>query len=283
MSRDGSSPYLRSSFYRVISEAIADLTKHGFDSVQRLEQWAARIRRAAIETMTPMHTLDAELRATLGLVYQRDIQNGGMFKHHAGVSRFTIEKVRPQLRAELDRRIMANADLIKLNREQAIEQTLRRFKGWATSIPDGGSRVVDRQDTKDSIRKALVSLPFEERRVIIDQGHKLSASLSEIMATDGGAIAAVWHSRFRQRGYNFRPDHKERDDKVYLIRGSWAQKDGLVKAGPAGYTDQITRPAQEPFCRCYYTWVYNLRSLPDDMLTEKGRRALADARARMAA
>jgi hypothetical protein len=41
-----------------------------------------------------------------------------------------------------------------------------------------------------------------------------------------------------------------------------------------GFTDDITAPAQEPFCRCYYRWLFNLRDLPDEMLTQAGRRAL---------
>ena len=53
---------------------------------------------------------------------------------------------------------------------------------------------------------------------------------------------------------------------------------GLMKAGPAGYTDEIDKPGERVFCRCYYQFVYMLASLPDDMLTEKGREYLAQPR-----
>src|SRR5207247_2394734 len=105
-----------------------------------------------------------------------------------------IDQIKPALHAELERRIMASADLIKLNRKAAIEKTVQRFSGWATSVPPGGTRATDKKKEKDSIKKSLKSLPFEERRVIIDQSHKFVANLNEIVAKDGGAIAGRWHS-----------------------------------------------------------------------------------------
>jgi len=48
-----------------------------------------------------------------------------------------------------------------------------------------------------------------------------------------------------------------------------------MKAGDAGYTDEITTPGEEVFCRCFYRWIYNLRDLPKDMLTIKGKEQLA--------
>jgi len=48
----------------------------------------------------------------------------------------------------------------------------------------------------------------------------------------------------------------------------------LMKVGPAGYTDQITQPGEEPFCRCSYVYVYNLASVPDYMLTVLGIKSL---------
>ena len=172
---------------------------------------------------------------------------------------------------------MASAQLIKLNRQQSIAKTLQRFSGWATSIPAGGSKAVDKPEVRDDLKKALRSLPYEERRVAIDQGHKLVATINDLVAVEGGAIAGEWHSNFRQPGYDARPDHKERDGGVYLIRGNWASAQGLVKPGPAGWSDSITQPAEEPFCRCQFHYIYSLRRLPEGMLTAKGRAALQTA------
>lgn len=272
------------SYYDVVREAVADLAEHGYDDAQRVERWTERLRAAARSSMRPLPAMDKLLRDTLTAVYTRLVSRSPMIdRYHVGVDRFTIERLRPRLRAELDRRIMASASLIKLNRDEAVEQTLRRFQGWATSIPAGGSQAVDKAKATRDVRKSLRGLPFRERRVLIDQGHKLTSSISDIIAHDGGAIAGEWRSKWRQANYNYRKDHKERDGQFYTVRGNWALEKGLMRPGLAGYTDDVTSPGEEVFCGCWYRYVYNLSSLPEEMLTRKGREALAEARGRMAA
>lgn len=258
------------SFYEVITEAINDFAVHGFDSAERLAYWQIEIQKAAERTLTPTWKMEEELRAALTKVYGRLVENEGVLKHHPGVSRYTLASLKPALHDELRRRIMMSADLIRLNRQQSIAKTLQRFSGWASSVPKGGSKQVDKKDTKDDVRKALASLPFEERRVLIDQGHKLTAAISQTIANDGGAVAVKWRSNWRQENYNYREDHKERDGQIYLLRDSWAKRAGLVRVNDNGYYDEITAVAEEPFCRCFAVWIYSIEDLPPDMLTQKG-------------
>lgn len=265
------------TFYEVVTAAVNDTAERGYDPV-RVDIWMAQIAAAAQRDMVPEAKVAATLQASLGGLYRRYVDQGALLRQNPGVGRFTIEKVKPQLRAELERRIAASAQLIRLNRTAAIQKTLQRFSGWASSIPAGGSNVVDKRDTKADIKKSLKQLPFEERRVLIDQGHKFVAALSETLATSSNAIAGVWHSHWRQENYNYRRDHKARSGKVFAVRDNWALEKGLMKVGPAGYTDDVTRPGEEPYCRCSYTWLFNLRDLPEDMVTAKCREAMAAAR-----
>jgi hypothetical protein len=240
-------------FQSVLTAAVEDMIQNGFDSVERVARWTRLIREAAERSLIPPESLDQRLRDALAETYRKMVEKDGIVKFHPGIERFTLERIKPALRAELDRRILASADLIKLNREQAVDKTIQRFQGWATSIPKGGTENADKRDTKDRVRKALAQLPFEERRVLIDQGHKLTSTISEILASDGGAIAGRWVSHFTQPGYNYREDHKDRDFRetgnVYLVRDSWAHRAGYVKPQPGvGFTDDITKPAEEPFC-----------------------------------
>lgn len=271
------------SFFEIVTDAIREFTEHGFDSVERLTFWTDRIKRAAADSMTPPHILEDALNKSLQGVYKRLIDDGQIVKVHVGISRFTVDRLKPKLRTELDRRLMVSRGLIKLNQQQMIEKTTQRFAGWASSVPAGGSRAIDTKDVKDNIRKALTSLPFEERRVLIDQSHKFVASLNDIIATDGGAIAMRWNSQWRRRGYSYRVDHKERDQKIYLLRESWAKEKGLIKPGPDGYYDEITKVGEEVFCSCFATWIYNLRDLPPEYITKKGEESLAEVRAKIAA
>jgi len=261
------------TFYELLTAAVREFETNGYSSERKLSEWMDKILKSAKETMVDVTVIDRQISDSLRAIYKRQIEDGGALKSHA-ISRFTLEKVKPKIRAELDRRIMASANLIKLNRAAAIEKTLQRFSGWATSIPDGGSRSVDKLDVKDNIRKSLASLQYEERRVAIDQGHKFVSSLNNIIAVDAGAIAGKWKSNWKQAGYNYRKDHKERDQKIYLIRNNWAKEKGLVKVGPDGYMDDITMPGEEVFCSCKYIYLYNLRDLPDNMLTNAGKEVI---------
>ena len=271
------------SFYEILTAAIRYFSENGFDSEDSLSEWMLRIRQAAERSLTPLDKLQKELNNAFRTIYRAQVERGGLLKHHPGVSRFTLDKVSPRLRGELDRRIMASAQLIKLNRAQAVERTLQRFSGWATSIPDGGSDVVNRRGASQEIRKALAQLPFEERRVSIDQGHKFAANLNSILAVDAGALAGIWHSHKDEAGYNGRPKHNARDGKLFLVRDSWALNAGLIKSDGLKYTDQIEQPAEFVYCRCFYQYVYALRRLPDEVLTQKGRDELARAREARAA
>ncbi|HBY4289888.1 TPA: hypothetical protein MIT84_14960 [Klebsiella pneumoniae] len=273
------------TFTRTVREAVKFFLRNGYTSRQELEQWQAIIRQAA-ESETDddyMSMVSDRLRKT----YDLQVSKAGALERHRGLSRFTLNYMEPKLRSELDRRILASADLIKLNRTAAINKTVQRFSGWATSIPvqdyvGGGLSPSSRSGVNyncDHIQKSAQQVDYEARRVMIDQSHKLIANIDNIIATGNNAIAAEWHSHWRQAGYDYREDHKERDKLVYLIRGNWAQKNGYVKAGSAGYLDEITQPGEEVFCRCYVTYLYNLRSIPEDMLTQKGRKFLESMKA----
>lgn len=273
------------TFTRTVREAVKFFLRNGYTSRQELERWQAIIRQAA-ESETDddyMSMVSDRLRKS----YDLQVSKAGALEHHKGLSRFTLNYMEPKLRSELDRRILASADLIKLNRTAAINKTVQRFSGWATSIPvqdyvGGGLSPSSRSGVNyncDHIQKSAQQVDYEARRVMIDQSHKLIANIDNIIATSNNAIAAEWHSHWRQAGYDYREDHKERDKLVYLIRGNWAQKNGYVKAGSAGYLDAITQPGEEVFCRCYVTYLYNLRSIPEDMLTQKGRKFLESMKA----
>lgn len=272
----------RTDYYSVLTDCVNDLADNGY-TPERLAFWQNKLRHAAEASFLSMAQMESQMRDALGAVYARMIRNGGATKYHPGLPRFTLDKLRPELQIALQRRQAASRDLIKLNRVNAIAQEEQRLAGWASSLPPGGSDTVARVATKQAIRKSLASLPYRERFVIIDQSHKLAANLNETIARGGNAIAVEWHDHgATQQGYDYRPKHLARNGLIYLLKGNWAQEQGLVKAGPAGYYEDVTAFAEEPNCRCYGRWIYALRQLPPDMLTAKGAEALALARTKIA-
>ena len=235
-------------FNDVLREAMEDFQEHGYDTPERLEHWDRLLRQAAVASMIPETQLDATLREHYAQIYRREVERGGALRRHPGVQRWVLDRIKPGLRDILSARVMASAKLIKLNREQEVDATMRRFAGYVTSIPPGGTDVPGAGEEAKKIRSTLAGLSFRERRVMVDQGHKLVANISAVVAEGGGAIAARWRSHWRQANYDYRKDHKARDGVVYLVRGSWALEKGLIKPAGRKYTDQVTQPGEEVFC-----------------------------------
>ena len=270
------------TYYETITAAVNDIAEHGYDSEERVAYWAEEIRRAAERSMKSEAEIERMVREAMISVFRNQVDLGGILRRNPGVSPYTLERIKPELHAELSRRISASVNLIKLNRVESVAKTQRRLRGWATSVPPGGANKIDKVEQKTEIRKALAQLPFEERRVIIDQNAKLFSAINTTVAENGGAIGATWQSHKFQHGYNGRPTHNARDGKFFLVKNSWAHEAGLVKPGPDGYTDAVEQPAEWPFCKCSWNYVFSLRSVPDACLTEKGREALREARAKVA-
>lgn len=259
------------TLWQVMTEAINYYIEHGWDSQESLLEWSRRLRIAATREAPG----DDVARKHLTAIYSRLVVHGGALKDQPpdGPTKVTLDKLKPTFRHELDRRIFASANLIKLNREQAIEKTIQRFQGWVTSIPPEGVSEVNRNEQKAAFGKSVNDLDFISRRVAIDQGHKLSSNVKYLLSIQGGAIAFRWHSNWRRPGYNYRKDHKERDDLIYLVRESWAIEQGLIKP-VNGYYDEITAAGEEVFCSCQVFPIYAPQKLPEEFLTEKGKREL---------
>ena len=128
------------TFREVLAAAIEDISSTGYVSPSRIEEWAMLLRNVAERELGTDYAVNEEVRAAFERLFERAVGGTKLDKRVEGLSRYTKAMVKPKLYDELDRRIMASTSLIKLNREQAIDKTLQRFSGWATSIPATISR-----------------------------------------------------------------------------------------------------------------------------------------------
>jgi hypothetical protein len=265
----------RITFRRLLAQAIAEISEAGYVSSDQIEMWIARLRNAAEQDLGPEGKIDAEVNRSLQTIFDRLIERGKIFEYVPEVSRFTLAIIRPKLHAELDRRIAASVNKIKLNRREAVDRTLSRFQGWSTSIPAGGDDTIDKIETRTEIGKSVARVRYERALVDRDQGHKLIANIADIVATDAGAIAGVWHDHGEHDpSYDARKEHMARAGKTYLIRNSWAHQQGLVRA-PNGFVDEYEMVGQAVSCRCWYKYITSPRRLPDGFLTKKGQEWIA--------
>lgn len=259
----------------LIRESVRDFVEKGW-SLALMRFWQKRLEQSLF-TYRDTSEPERRLAKSLSELFDRKTRPNALVKIHPGIDKFTLSRISPNLRGELDRRIMASADLIRLNRTQAIERTLQRFAGWSTSVPSTGSAITDIRETAAHIAKPLRSLPFEERRLFIDQGHKMISNVQYTLALQTEAIAVRWNSQWRQINYDFREEHKERDGKVYALRGNWAIEAGFMNEGE-GYLEDEELFGELINCRCFGTYYRNLRDLPTEMLTKKGREELERVR-----
>ncbi len=272
----------RARFYRIVSEAMRDIGAHGFDSQERVERWMFAIQGAARVAQVPMEEVTARLGERLTREFNAALSPKRLGRVHPGVKLWTVEQMKPELRTELRRRILASANLIKLDREASIQRTLSRFAGWASSVPIGGIESSQTREDASEVHRGIAGLPFVERRVVIDQGHKLVAAVDDVIARDEGAVAATWRHVHQQPGYDPRPEHVARNGRLYLLRDSWAHREGLVKPDRYGFFEDLDeRPGEAIFCRCWAQYVYGLDRLPRSTLTAKGRAWLARAEAKL--
>jgi len=259
-------------FLALLMLAINHYQEQGYTSETDLKRWVKILKESAEKTVKSPIKLEKDTKSALNGTYKRLITQKGALKRHKGINKSTLDKYALAFKKELDRRILASQNIIQLHRETAINDTLRNFQGWATSIPPGGSQAVDKIEERTRIKKALVSLPILVSNVIHDQEHKLSTVIHELIAEKGGAIAMVWHSMWRLPGYNYRPDHKEKDEQVYLLKDSWARAKGLV-AGE--YYEDDVAVGVLPNCKCFAEWIYDVTDLPTELLTSKGQEWIA--------
>ena len=234
------------SFSTLLARSISAYAAKGYSDSIGLSHTLRELKDAANRWLPSDAELETYMRRTLQTLFKRAVTNGGILKQFPQVERLTLSRIEPHLRAELDRRIMASASLIKLNREQAIEKTLQRFSGWATSIPPGGSRAVDKLEVRASIGKSLQTARYEVRRLNIDQGHKMLSNIAAVVAIQTKAIAARWRHT-HVVNYNGRPEHEARDGKIYALRGNWALDAGLMNKCD-GYSDEMDQPSEFVYC-----------------------------------
>lgn len=157
-----------------------------------------------------------------------------------------------------------------------IEQFQVILRGFLEDVPIGGTKDKEIKSRIVEIKKELRQLARWNRLFYSYKAISLSAEIERLFVLAGNPLAAIWHysDMDAQGEYQKTYNHQQRGGQVYAIRASWAIEKGLMKVGPAGYLDEISGPGQEIGCMCSLQWVMDVRSLPDSMITGKGRSEL---------
>lgn len=202
--------------------------------------------------------------------FQSQVDNGNINKRH-DLAPYVIAALYYLLRDERDNRILSTKRLVDMRRNEVKDTVMRRFVGWASSIPVT-RKITNKQEIVNFISGPIRELPKHEKTIVDDQSRKMVSNMDAIVAREAKAIGYYWHSQFRTPGYNYRPEHKhlDLDGKFIIFKDSWAYKDGYVKRGNEIFQDDIEQPGELPNCKCVAKYVYTLNAIPPDCLTIKG-------------
>jgi len=181
----------------------------------------------------------------------------------------------PKSHAELERESKRTGTPISLLKKTKQKPTFENKK-VRRKLPPRSITQYDRKEFAKAAEKMdepIQSIRYKERRVAIDQGHKLAAAISEVQAYSNHAIALTWRHHFSK---NPREDHQEMDGETFVYPESWAVREGLVRKQNL-VSNLPVMPAQAINCRCTADHVYTLRELyrrAPHLLTKKGLKLL---------
>jgi hypothetical protein len=211
-----------------------------------------------------------DISAPLTRKFKSQVDYKALHKRHE-IEGYIIAALYFLLRDEKDNRIFSAKQLTKMRREETKDTVMRRFAGWASSIPVNRT-ITNKQEIVNFIVKPIKELPKHEKTIVEDQTRKMVSNMDMIVASEAGAIGYFWHSLFRVPGYNYREEHKhlDLDGKFIILKDSWAYKAGYIKRGNQIFQDDIECPGELPNCKCTAKYVYDINSVPKDCLTIKG-------------
>jgi hypothetical protein len=241
----------RDELERVLDEA-ATSPADASDSVQRYYQnYLDRI----IEVRgLPMHSIvsadDKQVTAITGFG-----MNGN------------FELLLPKMRRAFDSCVNDVKAQAEQFRQRELLDVLNTFEQWARSIPLGGTKEKSFRDEARSVRQILKAFSKWDKYYFYAKRSNFSNEINRIIAESNGAIAALWHFYDCEK-----PMHKERDKKVYLIRGNWAIEKGFIDDHEAKFTDDLPLPGNDG-CMCSYCYLSHVGDLPAELLTPKGKNA----------
>ncbi len=91
-------------FNVLLLEALHEFRERGYTSEFDLQDWLRRLRIALEYELPQDEWTRKELTRALTSIYNRDVVRGAVAKYVPGVSCYTLGRIQPSLRAELDLR-----------------------------------------------------------------------------------------------------------------------------------------------------------------------------------
>lgn len=258
----------------VVNPAINDLLAQG-PAPDLVRDWSAKIaqclREVAMSPTEAAHAVAREqqamfekIQAVRGIpvksIMGEDDDDGALTSAES-YSEDDFKQLHPFLVAALAK---CTADLYESAnsfRSAEINEALDSFSEWAAELPQGGSKSKEYRDSARSFRGNAKATCRWQNRFFTSHVGDIYIYAEHIFARHNGAIAATWHWEG-----DLCHKHKEKNGECFLLRGSWAINKGFLATSSARYDDEVELPGIG--CRCRYTYIHALRSMPPNLLSK---------------
>lgn len=199
--------------------------------------------------------------------------------HNKGLKGWRLEKIKPALRKEYKKSLLANILLITTQNESMMSLLRSRFTDWILKS--------SRDQNADSLKKALditqatAKVNKRVNMIIKDQTRKSLNTYDEVVAKEYEAIGFIWNTRrdkkvvgnptglYPGNGNEKHRNHYERQGKFYFYKDTWAIKKGLINTKAknfkwAEFEDGM--PGIPINCRCFAYNIYDIEDVPKEFL-----------------
>lgn len=205
--------------------------------------------------------------------------------HHKGITKTSLNDLKPKFRKEIEDRVKISFNLMKNQEEELKQKIASRFINWVTiDSKDVRGNTTSKQSLLNFLDFAKENGIAEDHAKFIlkDQTRKMIASLDDLVAKENNAIGGIWHNRGDRRVVGnpsgiyphaeskAHGDHWEREGKFYIFKDSWAYQKGYIK-GELYENLEDGGVGVAIGCRCRLEFIYDLRDVPYENLTKRGR------------
>lgn len=209
--------------------------------------------------------------------------------HHKGITKTSLNDLKPKFRKEIEDRVKISFNLMKNQEEELKQKIASRFINWVTiDSKDVRGNTTSKQSLLNFLDFAKENGIAEDHAKFIlkDQTRKMIASLDDLVAKENNAIGGIWHNRGDRRVVGnpqgiyphsetkAHGNHWDREGKFYVFKDSWAYQKGYVK-GELYDNLEDGGVGVAIGCRCRLEFIYDLRDVPYENLTQRGRELIS--------
>jgi len=271
------------------SQDIFDSNRMDEVALSTLEETMAEFRSSYRSTANRyFNTKKKEItREYLG--YYKMYMQGG-YKETNRVGGYNPYDFKAKYRRQLSNKINTSLNLIKNHNSEHMQEICSRFLNWygvdsqeMRGKSELSSKLTASLKKQLDIGKNERTMSKHTKFVIRDQANKLTASMDEITAEEGGAIGGQVLTREDKRvvgdpvglypkGNKMHENHFKRNKKIYLYENSWAIENGFIIKGQARFVTELTDglPGVPVGCRCTWVNIYDLDEIPLQWVSKSG-------------